>query len=266
MGQITEVEGHLKALDASLEVWQGYLTAACRYFTQKGLFSVLYRTQLLMNVSYHGNNFIFWLHHPKRHHHLTSVNESLQDQIRAGMTCIKFFNGFSGRSTTVSDLHSRLHHLEEARRHFQTALDAKSSSSLDRAWMSRSGRSQPDGQRKRPAGAKSMSADELGKHLATIDLQIKVTRFLSHNAEPGALLTSSLSHSGGGGAEASLTSSGGWSKQGGSAPPTLFGNGHARAEVAVLVMTMSQDIVEGNSVAREIIQVRKLSASTELVN
>ena len=51
MGQISEVEGHLKSLDSSLEVWHGYLTAACRYFTQKGLYSVLYRTQLFMNVS-----------------------------------------------------------------------------------------------------------------------------------------------------------------------------------------------------------------------
>lgn len=109
-----------------------------------------------------------------------------------------------------------------------------------------------------------MSAAELEKHLATIDLQIKVTKFLSHNADPSALLTvstaASLPH--GGGAEASmssLTSSGGWGKQGGSAPPTLFGGGHVRAEVAVQVLTLSQDILEGNSIAREIIQVsRKL--------
>ena len=51
MGQIQEVEGHLKTLDSSLEAWHSYLTAACRYFTQKGLYSVLYHTQLFMNVS-----------------------------------------------------------------------------------------------------------------------------------------------------------------------------------------------------------------------
>lgn len=56
MGQIQEVEGHLKSLDPSLEVWHSYLTAACRYFTQKGLYSVLYHTQLLMNVSIHSNS------------------------------------------------------------------------------------------------------------------------------------------------------------------------------------------------------------------
>lgn len=99
-----------------------------------------------------------------------------------------------------------------------------------------------------------MSTSELETHLATIDLQIKVTKFLSHNADPKATLTTSLSHTGGGGAEASL---GGWGKQGGSSPPTLFGGGHVRAEVAVQVLTLSQDIVEGNSVAREIIQVNE---------
>lgn len=52
MGQIQEVEGHLKLIDPSLEVWHSYLTAACRYFTQKSLYSVLYHTQLFMNVSY----------------------------------------------------------------------------------------------------------------------------------------------------------------------------------------------------------------------
>lgn len=180
------------------------------------------------------------------------------------MTCTKFFIGFSGRSTTISELHSRLHYLDSAKRHFQTALDAKSHS-LERPWGGgRSGRSQPEPQHRRPAGTKSMSPAELEKHLATIDLQIKVTKFLFHNADPSALLSTttaaSLPHGGGGGPEASLsslTSSGGWVKQGGSAPPTLFGSGHIRAEVAVQVLTLSQDILEGNSIAREIIQVRK---------
>ena len=181
------------------------------------------------------------------------------------MTCIKFFIGFSGRSTTISELHSRLHHLESAKRHFQTALDAKTHS-LDRTWGSRSGRSQQmESQRKGQGGTKSMSASELEKHLATIDLQMKVTTFLAQNADSAASLTSSLTHTGGGGAEASLSSSGGWGKQGGTTPPTLFGSGHARAEVAVHVLTLSQDIVEGNSIAREIIQVKTKSIQSTVV-
>ena len=101
-----------------------------------------------------------------------------------------------------------------------------------------------------------MSVAELEKHLTTINLQMKVTRFLAQNADPAASLTTSLSHSGGGGgAETSLSSSSGWGKPGGVTPPTLFGSGHARAEVAVNVLTLCQDVVEGDSIAREIIQV-----------
>lgn len=177
-----------------------------------------------------------------------------QDQIRAGMTCTKFFVGFSGRSTTISELNSRLHFLESAKKHFQIALEAKSQT-LDRTWGSRYGRSQQTESQRRVAGAKSMSAAELEKHLATINLQIKVTQFLAQNADPSTSLTMSLSHTGGGGAEASLSSSGGWGKPGGVTPPTLFGSGHARAEVAVNVLTLCQDVVEGDSMAREIIQV-----------
>ena len=178
----------------------------------------------------------------------------LQDQIRAGMTCTKFFTGFSGRSTTISELSSRLHYLESARTHFQTALEAKTHP-LERSLGGRSGRSLADSRQRSQAGTKTMSSAELEKHLATIDLQIRVTRFLASNAPPATLLSSTHSHMGGGGAEASVTSSGGWGKPGVTAPPTLFGTGHARAEVAVLVVTLSQDVIEGDRIAREIIQV-----------
>ena len=49
-GLIEIVEECLKTLDSSLAAWEVYLTAACRFFTQRGLFSVLYRTQLFMQV------------------------------------------------------------------------------------------------------------------------------------------------------------------------------------------------------------------------
>jgi len=49
-GQIEHVEECLTRVDHTLSTWEAYLTAACRYFTQKGLFSVLYRTQLFMKV------------------------------------------------------------------------------------------------------------------------------------------------------------------------------------------------------------------------
>ena len=41
------------------------------------------------------------------------------------MTCIKFFVGFSGRSTSIADFHGRLHYLDQATSYFQSALDTK---------------------------------------------------------------------------------------------------------------------------------------------
>ena len=41
----------MKELDPSLGVWQPHLTAACRLFSQKSLFSVLLLTQICMSVS-----------------------------------------------------------------------------------------------------------------------------------------------------------------------------------------------------------------------
>lgn len=50
-GQIEYVEECLQRIDHTLSTWESYLTASCRYFTQKGLFCVLYRTQLFMKVN-----------------------------------------------------------------------------------------------------------------------------------------------------------------------------------------------------------------------
>ena len=44
------------------------------------------------------------------------------------MTCIKFFIGFKGRSTTTRDLYSRLKHLSTAQGHFQSAIDSRQDS------------------------------------------------------------------------------------------------------------------------------------------
>ena len=100
----------------------------------------------------------------------------LQDFIRAGMTCIKFFIGFSGRGTTIRDLFSRLHYLSTAQRHFQSALDTKQRV-----------REQPAGGRGRGylrsseeypvlgTSTKNMNIPDLRSHISTIALQIKVS-------------------------------------------------------------------------------------------
>ena len=50
MGMVEYVQECLKLLDPTLSLWEVYLTAACRHFTQRSLYSVLYHTQLFMKV------------------------------------------------------------------------------------------------------------------------------------------------------------------------------------------------------------------------
>lgn len=49
-GQVDHVIDCMKELDPSLGVWQPHLTAACRVFSKKSLFSVLLLTQIYMKV------------------------------------------------------------------------------------------------------------------------------------------------------------------------------------------------------------------------
>ncbi len=50
-GQADQTMSCMRDMDPSLGLWDTYLTAACRFFSKKSLFSVLLRTQLYMNVS-----------------------------------------------------------------------------------------------------------------------------------------------------------------------------------------------------------------------
>ena len=49
-GMIEMVQECMRDMDPSLSAWEIYLTATCRYFTQRSLYSVLYNTQLFMKV------------------------------------------------------------------------------------------------------------------------------------------------------------------------------------------------------------------------
>ncbi len=91
------------------------------------------------------------------------------------MTCIKFFIGFSGRSTIISDLFSRLHYLQTAYRHFQTALEAQQQKVERRRGRSRGYHQVEEPQRGGAGfGAKALRAHELQNHLNTIRLQMSV--------------------------------------------------------------------------------------------
>lgn len=104
-----------------------------------------------------------------------------QDYIRAGMTCIKFFIGFSGRATTIADLFSRLHYLNKARQLFQTSLEAKQRTSERKSGRAKSHRQFEETPQGAGPAAKSMSVSELQNHISTITLQMKVRDPLLHS-------------------------------------------------------------------------------------
>ena len=168
-GQIQHVEECLQRVDHTLSTWEAYLTAACRYFTQKGLFSVLYKTQLFMKVSHSCWNSRFVSHaHTHTHTHFT------QDYIRAGMTCIKFFIGFSGRSTSIADLFSRLDYLSQAKKHFQTYNEVSRRLVDRRGGRSRASRHYEESSHVL-SSVKTMDQSVVQQHLATIDMQTRVS-------------------------------------------------------------------------------------------
>ncbi len=210
-GQIEYVEDCLQRIDHTLSTWEGYLTAACRYFTKKGLFSVLYRTQLFMKVGVM-QNFgvptlvnIFWvgdyIHAQYKYtvHFLLDTHTTIiimiiyitysikssmsicsyiffpaQDYIRAGMTCIKFFIGFSGRVTSIADLFSRLHYLSQAKKHFQTYIEVNRRIGDRRGGWSRSSRQYEDSSQVLLSSVKTLDMSEVQQHLATIEMQTRV--------------------------------------------------------------------------------------------
>ena len=108
----------------------------------------------------------------------------MKDYVRAGLTCVKFFVGFSGRSTTIEDLFDRLHHLDQAVKYLQVARDKAMATDRGRGSMKArvqrvfedtataggpKGGSSP--------GVRSMSTSELNNHLETIKLQKDVSHF-----------------------------------------------------------------------------------------
>ena len=50
-GELARLTDQMIMIDPSLEQWNSYLTAACRYFVKNKLHHVLYEFQLFMKVS-----------------------------------------------------------------------------------------------------------------------------------------------------------------------------------------------------------------------
>ncbi|XP_007940502.1 zinc finger FYVE domain-containing protein 26 [Orycteropus afer afer] len=134
-GKLHVLENLLESIDPSLESWGKYLIAACQHLQKKNYFHILYELQQFM-----------------------------KDQVRAAMTCIRFF---SHKASTYTELGEKLSWLLKAKDHLKIYLQETSRSS---------------GRKKTTLFRKKMTAADVSRHMNTLQLQMEVTRFL-HRCE-----------------------------------------------------------------------------------
>ncbi|KAK7810692.1 hypothetical protein U0070_013743 [Myodes glareolus] len=134
-GKLHTLENLLESIDPTLESWGTYLIAACQHLQKKNYYHILYELQQFM-----------------------------KDQVRAAMTCIRFF---SHKAKSYTELGEKLSWLLKAKDHLKIYLQETSRSS---------------GRKKSTFFRKKMSAADVSRHMNTLQLQMEVTRFL-HRCE-----------------------------------------------------------------------------------
>ncbi|RZF34670.1 hypothetical protein LSTR_LSTR013158 [Laodelphax striatellus] len=115
-------------IDPQLTVWKAHLVALCIWCERRKMLNILYQVQL-------------WL----------------KDNVRACMTCIRFFYS---KARNYSDLKDSVYHLFTAVTHLESAAK-QDASAFD------------------PGIVKKMDKDELNRHVATVKLQIELTSFIN---------------------------------------------------------------------------------------
>nr|XP_002807291.3 zinc finger FYVE domain-containing protein 26 [Callithrix jacchus] len=134
-GKLHTLENLLESIDPTLESWGKYLIAACQHLQKKNYYHILYELQQFM-----------------------------KDQVRAAMTCIRFF---SHKAKSYTELGEKLSWLLKAKDHLKIYLQETSRSS---------------GRKKTAFFRKKMTAADVSRHMNTLQLQMEVTRFL-HRCE-----------------------------------------------------------------------------------
>ncbi|XP_076777969.1 zinc finger FYVE domain-containing protein 26 isoform X2 [Arvicanthis niloticus] len=134
-GKLHTLENLLESIDPTLESWGTYLIAACQHLQKKNYYHILYELQQFM-----------------------------KDQVRAAMTCIRFF---SHKAKSYTELGEKLSWLLKAKDHLKIYLQETSRSS---------------GRKKTTFFRKKMTAADVSRHMNTLQLQMEVTRFL-HRCE-----------------------------------------------------------------------------------
>ncbi|XP_001378438.2 zinc finger FYVE domain-containing protein 26 isoform X1 [Monodelphis domestica] len=134
-GKLHILENLLEDIDSTLESWGKYLIAACQHLQKKNYYHLLYELQQFM-----------------------------KDQVRAAMTCIRFF---CHKAKTYAELGEKLSWLLKAKDHLKIYLQESS---------------RRTGKKKLTFFRKKMNAADVSRHMNTVGLQLEVTRFL-HRCE-----------------------------------------------------------------------------------
>nr|AAI41360.1 Zinc finger, FYVE domain containing 26 [Mus musculus] len=134
-GKLHTLENLLESIDPTLESWGAHLIAACQHLQKNSYYHILYELQQFM-----------------------------KDQVRAAMTCIRFF---SHKAKSYTELGEKLSWLLKAKDHLKIYLQETSRSS---------------GRKKATFFRKKMTAADVSRHMNTLQLQMEVTRFL-HRCE-----------------------------------------------------------------------------------
>lgn len=144
-GKLHVLENLLESIDPTLESWGKYLIAACQHLQKKSYYHVLYELQQFM-----------------------------KDQVRAAMTCIRFF---THKAKTYTELGEKLSWLLKAKDHLKIYLQETS---------------RRTGRKKTTFFRKKMTAADVSKHMNTLQLQMEVTRFLHRCESAGTSQVTSL--------------------------------------------------------------------------
>ncbi|KAL3872697.1 hypothetical protein ACJMK2_035906 [Sinanodonta woodiana] len=220
-GELGKLMDQMLLLDSSLESWNHYLTAACRYFMKMKLHHVLYDFQLFM-----------------------------KDFIRAGMTCFTSF--YAEGAQSYLDLAKRIQHLFSAQQHMQAYLDHTQWGNVKhplQAGVQASQQGLPllkEPKTENPVRLVKSPA-EVRMYIRTIALQIEVTQFLhacltNTSGEAASMALDYVIHS----RSAKL--------------PTLFSSSPARMEIVIMILLSGSDVELAFDLGSRIIKEYKLGA------
>ncbi|ESP02327.1 hypothetical protein LOTGIDRAFT_238051 [Lottia gigantea] len=150
-GDLEKLLDQMLMLDKSLDKWNNYLTATCRYLLKQHYHHALYQIQIFM-----------------------------KDYLRAAMTCITHF--YQQGCQSYLDLNKHIQYLFTAQQHMQAYLDPSKWGSVKHPFNSTSGKKGVDWGKSTPENTVrlSLTTDEVNKHIRTIALQIEITQFLDN--------------------------------------------------------------------------------------